>query len=66
VGSALGLLAAYAAASTLSKVLPGISGTDPVALIGSVMILIIIAVSASVIPVRRALRVDPIDTLRIE
>jgi putative ABC transport system permease protein len=66
LGCGLGLVAAYAAASTLAKVVPGVSGTEPVALIGSVMILIITAVSASVIPVRRALRVDPIDTLRIE
>jgi ABC-type antimicrobial peptide transport system permease subunit len=36
------------------------------ALVGAVMLLTVVALAASAVPVRRALRVDPTDTLRAE
>jgi predicted permease len=66
VGCGLGIVAAYGARSMLSTVVHGLTGTDPAALGGSIVIILIVALCASVIPVRRAIRVDPMDTLRTE
>jgi putative ABC transport system permease protein len=66
VGCAIGLVAAKTAGSLLSKLVYGVNGTDLLALGGSVAILVAIALGASVIPVRRALRVDPMEALRSE
>jgi len=66
VGCAIGLVTAYGAGSALTKLVYGVSATDPAALGVSVVLLFAIALLASVIPVRRALRVDPMDTLRAE
>lgn len=46
--------------------LDGVSATDPVSLTFSVLLLLAIALLAAAVPVRRALRVDPMDTLRAE
>jgi ABC-type lipoprotein release transport system permease subunit len=43
-----------------------VSPTDPVALGGAVVLLAAVALAASAVPVRRALRIDPTDTLRAE
>jgi len=66
LGCAIGLVTAYAAGSALTKIVYGVSATDPAALGVAVVVLVAIALLASVIPVRRALRVDPMDTLRSE
>jgi len=66
VGCAIGLVTAFAAGSALTKIVYGVSATDPLSLAVSVVLLLAIALLASVVPVRRALRVDPMDTLRAE
>jgi hypothetical protein len=66
LGCAIGLVTAYAAGSTLTKIVYGVSATDPASLAVSVVLLFAVALLASVIPVRRVLRVDPMDTLRAE
>lgn len=66
VGCAIGLVTAYAAGSALTKIVYGVSATDPVSLAVSVVPLFATALPASAVPVRRALRVDPMDTLRAE
>jgi ABC-type lipoprotein release transport system permease subunit len=66
VGCALGLLGAFAAARALRALVYEVSPTDPVALSGAVALLTVVALAASAVPVRRALRVDPTDTLRAE
>ena len=66
IGCGVGIVVAYAVRSTLSTVVFGLTGTDPLALGGSVVVVLIVALGASIIPVRRALRVDPMDTLRTE
>lgn len=66
VGCAIGLVTAYAAGSAPTKIVYGVSATDPVSLAVSVVPLFATALPASAVPVRRALRVDPMDTLRAE
>ena len=66
VGCGVGLVAAYAVRSTLSTVVYGLTGVDPLALGAAVVVVLVIALFASIVPVRRALRVDPMDTLRTE
>jgi putative ABC transport system permease protein len=66
VGCAIGLLGAYGAARALTALVYGVSATDPVALGGAVLLLAVVALAASAVPVRRALRIDPMDTLRAE
>jgi putative ABC transport system permease protein len=66
IGVVLGLLGAFAATRVLRGVLFGASSTDPVVLAAVAGVLLTVALIACVIPVRRALRVDPVDSLRVE
>ncbi|HYT68211.1 MAG TPA: ABC transporter permease [Vicinamibacterales bacterium] len=66
VGVLIGIAAAAAASRILQAVLFGVSPFDPVAFIGAPLFLLGIAVAATVLPTREALRVDPITTLRYE
>jgi putative ABC transport system permease protein len=50
----------------LTSFLYGISPTDPFAFGGAALLLTAVAIIASFIPMRRALRVDPIDALRAD
>lgn len=63
-GVAIGLAAAIAAARGLQSVLYEISPWDPLAWIASAGTLLGVALLASWIPARRALRVDPVIALR--
>ena len=66
VGLAIGLPVAFALANALSSLLFGVKATDPMAFIGVPLILASVAMFASYLPARRALRVDPIVALRYE
>lgn len=66
VGTALGLIAAFAATRVLSSFLYEISPTDPVAFLGAAALLGAIALFASYLPARHAARVDPMIALRAE
>jgi putative ABC transport system permease protein len=65
-GIALGIAGAWLASSVLSDLLYGISPTDPGVFAATTALLAAIALSACVVPARRALRVDPITALRSE
>ena len=65
-GVAIGLLAALAVTRLMSGMLYGIGATDPVAFIGTPMVLVTAALAACYFPARRATRVDPIEVLRNE
>jgi predicted permease len=65
-GCGVGVLGAYAASHALTALVYGVSPADPVALGGAVALLVVVALAAAALPVRRALRVDPSDTLRAE
>jgi predicted permease len=66
VGMAMGVGIALAVASITSKLLAGVSGNDPVTFGAVVLLFGAIAFLASVVPARRASRVDPIQALRYE
>ncbi len=66
IGVVLGLFGALASTRVLRGLLSGASSTDPVVLAAVAALLLAVALIACLIPVRRALRVDPVDALRVE
>jgi putative ABC transport system permease protein len=63
-GVFVGLVGALALGRLISALLFGVAATDPVSFVGSALVLGSVALTASYLPVRRALRVDPADALR--
>jgi hypothetical protein len=61
-----GLLVALGVGRLLSRMLYGVSPTDPLAFGGVALLLVGVALLASWIPARRAARVDPMVALRAE
>jgi ABC-type antimicrobial peptide transport system permease subunit len=66
VGVAFGLGISIAGSKILTSFLFGLTSTDPLTLIGASMILCLVTIIASVIPARRAARLDPLTALRYE
>jgi ABC-type antimicrobial peptide transport system permease subunit len=66
VGMATGVGIAFAAGRITGRLLAGVSGTDPLTFGAVVLLFGAIAFLASVVPARRASRVDPIQALRYE
>ncbi|MGH9839940.1 MAG: ADOP family duplicated permease [Blastocatellia bacterium] len=65
-GAAMGLLGALALTRLLSKLLFGISATDPLTFASVPLLLIAVALVACWLPARRAARVNPLIALRNE
>ena len=65
-GIAIGIGASLALTRLMSSLLFGISVTDPLTFAGVSMSLLAVALAASYIPARRAMRVDPMVALRHE
>jgi hypothetical protein len=63
-GGCLGLLGAYAGTRMLSSFLYQVQPTDPAALGGAVLVLASVAFIATLVPMWRAVRIDPMDALR--
>lgn len=66
IGLGAGLLGALAAGRAIRSLLYGVSPADPVVLVAVAAVLLIVAGLASLIPARRAARVDPMVILRSE
>jgi putative ABC transport system permease protein len=66
LGVVIGLTASLPLTRLLGSQLAGVSATDPLTFAVSFVVLIGTAALACVIPARRASRVDPIETLRVD
>jgi len=66
IGTALGLVASYAAMRLLSDLLYGVRPTDPLVFVCSTVVVILVALAASWLPARRAASVQPMQALRHE
>jgi putative ABC transport system permease protein len=66
VGVAMGLLAALLLTRLMASLLYGVGAADPLTYIAVALLLMVVAVAASYIPARRAMRVDPMVALRHE
>jgi len=66
LGEIVGLVAALVLMRAVSGFLYGVSASDPVAVIASAGLLIVVAMVASYVPARRAMKVDPMMALRYE
>jgi predicted permease len=66
VGLLLGLAGALVLGRVLRQMLFGVQGTDLVTFAATAALLVLVAFLASYLPARRAMRIDPMEALRVE
>ena len=66
VGIAVGVVAAFALARTLTALLYDVRAHDPLIFAGVATLLAAVALSAALIPAHRASRIEPVDALRYD
>jgi predicted permease len=66
VGAAVGTVASLALTRIMARQLFGVSPHDPLTYMSVVLVLMLVAIVACYIPARRAMRVDPVSSLRCE
>ncbi len=66
IGLGLGIPAALWAGHLMASQLYGVGSYDPVALVGSALVLAVCAITAGFIPARRAASIEPMQALRTE
>lgn len=66
VSATLGVGAALLASRALAGMLYGIGAFDPITFIGAPLVLVVAALFATLLPARRASKVDPLDAIRAE
>jgi ABC-type lipoprotein release transport system permease subunit len=65
-GAAVGLYAAFRFAPLLSSLLYGVDVAEKSVFVGCALVLVAVAIAASIIPARRAAKLDPLTCLRYE
>ena len=65
-GMAIGLAAAFALSRVLRALLYGVTATDPGTFVLVPLLLLLVALFATLLPARRATRVDPMIAMRAE
>jgi predicted permease len=65
-GAALGIVVALLATRLISKMIYGVSATDPLIFLSVITLLVVVSLAACYVPARRAMRVDPMVALRYE
>ena len=65
-GIALGLAVAAASARMIEGLVYGVASRDPLSFAAATLVVVAVAVAASLLPARRAARVDPVVALRAE
>ncbi|HTC66132.1 MAG TPA: ABC transporter permease [Candidatus Acidoferrum sp.] len=66
LGIVIGVAASLGLTKLMSRMLYGVSASDPLTFIGVAILLSLVALAACYIPTRRAMRVDPMVALRCE
>ncbi len=66
IGLMIGLVLTFLVTHLASSLLFGVSPTDPAAFAGVSLLLVLVALFASYVPARRAMKVDPMIALRCE
>ena len=66
LGLVIGVASALAATRLMTKLLFGVSATDPLTFVGIVVLLALVSFVASWLPARRAVSTDPTTALRSE
>jgi predicted permease len=66
VGVVIGLVAAAVMSQAMSSLLVGIAPHDPATFVVTALVVAVTTLVASYVPARRALRIDPVEALRLE
>jgi ABC-type antimicrobial peptide transport system permease subunit len=66
VGIAIGLLAAFPVATLLQGQLYGIRSIDPATFVSVPAALLLLSALAALVPARKAMRIDPVEALRLD
>jgi ABC-type antimicrobial peptide transport system permease subunit len=66
MGVALGTAGALVAARAMASLLYGVGSADPVSFVGVAVLLLAVAVAATLVPALRAARVSPLVAIRVD